>query len=130
LLYAESYKLTADFMFYSPKLFIRDTWIFAPFSLSIVCLGIMCWRVFFFINGSMGQIFLHYTSIFGVDLVGEWWKMYYLPLGGILLALINFFVGLAHYRENKFLARFLGVSTLIIEMFLLSAIWLIVGLNI
>ena len=39
------------------------------------------WYVVSNIHSSSGQIFLHYTSLFGVDLVGEWWKIFYLPIG-------------------------------------------------
>jgi len=117
-------------MFYSPKLFIRDPWILATFSLSIVCLLAMWWRTLFFVTSGMGQIFLHYTSIFGVDLVGEWWRIFFLPAGGKLLMVVNFILGLLVYRDDKFLARFFGVATLLIEIFLLIGVWLIVGLNI
>ncbi len=118
------------FMLYSPKLFLRDWWILIP----LILIGFLqlwgWWYVIAHIHASVGQVFLHYTSLFGVDLVGDWWKMYYLPIGGSAMLIVNFLIAFLCYRNDKFLARFLCFFTALLELFLSMAIWLIVGLNI
>jgi len=117
-------------MLYSPKLFVRDSWVLFPLSVSIFLQVWGWWYTATHIHASAGQIFLHYTSLFGVDLVGGWWKIFYLPAGGLLIILVNFVVSFLFYRMDKFLSRFLSIFTLFVEIFLTIAIWLIVGLNI
>ena len=123
-------RFSPSIMLYSPKLFVRDPWVLIPLSLSIVFQLLSWWYPYAHIHASAGQIFLHYTSLFGVDLVGEWWKIFYLPVGGLVIVLVNFTVSFLFYRMDKFLSRFLCIFTLLIEIFLTIAIWLIVGLNI
>ena len=36
------------------------------------------------ISPTSGQIFLHYNILFGVDLVGPWWKILYLPITALI----------------------------------------------
>lgn len=117
-------------MFYSPKLFLRDWWILE--SLVVVALSqVFIWSyLIYYIHPSAEQLFLHYNIVFGVDLVGAWWKIYYLPVGGIVTLLINYLFSIAFYDTDKILARFLGVLSAVIHVFLVIAAVFIVGLNI
>ena len=117
-------------MFYSPKLFLRDWWVLG--SLVVVALSqIFSWSyLIYYIRPSTEQLFLHYNIVFGVDLVGAWWKIYFLPLGGFVSALINYIFSLAFYDSDKILARFLSFVSAVVHIFLIIAIIFIVGLNI
>lgn len=117
-------------MFYFYKLYFRDLWVSAPL-LSVILIQIFLWGYLFFnIRPDAGQIFLHYSIIFGVDLVGDWWKIYYLPLVGVLVVLFNYFFSGLLYSVDKFLARLLSFWVLFFHLFLMAGTILLVRLNI
>ncbi|MFA7653828.1 MAG: hypothetical protein WCX97_02185 [Candidatus Magasanikbacteria bacterium] len=117
-------------MLYSPKLFVRDWWINVPLAITVFSLVFIGWFVVSHINFGGDPIFLHCNVIFGVDLVGSGWKVLYLPGSGILIFLVNYFLALFFYRTDKFLSRLFTLITAILEIFLVVATVLIVGLNI
>lgn len=117
-------------MFYSPKLFFRDWWINLPLLFSLGLQIFMWWYLLSNFNSSSEQIFLHYNIIFGVDLVGEWWQIFYLPGYGLLALLVNYIFSFLSYGSDRLLARFLSVWTVLATIFLTIAVWFISGLNI
>ena len=117
-------------MFYSPKLYFRDPWISMPLVGVILIQIFLWWYLISNIHSDAGQIFLHYNIIFGVDLVGDWWKIYLLPLAGVVVILFNYFFSLMFYSVDKFLARFLSAWVLFFHLFLMIGITLLVRLNI
>jgi hypothetical protein len=116
-------------MFYSPKLYLRDRWVLVPL------LGVILIQIFFWwylianIRSDAGQIFLHYNIIFGVDLVGDWWRIYLLPLVGTVVILLNYFFSFMFYSVDKFLARLMSGWVLFFHLFLMIGIILLVRLN-
>lgn len=117
-------------MFYSPKLYFRDFWVSMPLSGAILTQIFLWWYLIVNIGSEAGQIFLHYNIIFGVDLVGGWWKIYYLPLAGILVILLNYFFSLMLYLIDKFFARLMSFWVLFFHLFLAIGIILLVRLNV
>lgn len=117
-------------MFYSPKLYFRDLWVSAPLLGAILVQISAWWYLISNIRSDAGQIFLHYNIIFGVDLVGDWWRIYYLPLAGILVILLNYFFSFMLYSADKFLARLLCAWVLFFHLFLMIGAILLVRLNI
>ncbi len=117
-------------MFYSLKLYFRDPWVSAPLLGSILIQIFLWWYLIANIHPEAGQIFLHYNIIFGVDLVGSWWKIYLIPLAGVAVALLNYFFSLMFYSVDKFLARLMSGWVLFFHLFLLIGIILLVRLNI
>ncbi len=116
-------------MFYSPKLYLRDFWISAPLLGSILIQIFLWWNLIANIRSDAGQIFLHYNIIFGVDLVGDWWKIYLVPLAGIAVILLNYFFSLMFYSVDKFLARLMAGWVLFFHLFLMIGLTLLVRLN-
>lgn len=116
-------------MFYSPKLFFRDVWVWVPLMLVIMIQSFLWWSMLTSIRRDTDTIFLHYNIIFGVDLVGKWWRIFYLPLMGIGVLMINYFLAAAVYLFDKFLARFLTFWVLFFHLFLTVGIFLLVRLN-
>ena len=117
-------------MFYSPKLYFRDPWVSAPLLGVILVQIFVWWYLVANIRTDAGQVFLHYNIIFGVDLLGDWWKIYFIPLAGILVILINYFFSLMLYSVDKFLARLMSFWVLFFHLFLMIGIFLLVRLNI
>lgn len=117
------------YMFYSPRLFLRDWWIAAPILGVFFSQLFIWWDIIANIRPSGEQFFLHYNMILGVDLVGEWWKIYLFPVVGLLIFIINYAVAFLFYNNDKFLSRLLSVAAGIVHIFLIAAVIWIVRLN-
>lgn len=76
-----------------------------------------------------GQVVpLHYNILVGVDYVGHWTKLLYLPLSGLVIFFVNFFLIYKVYLdENKFFVNLLLFSTFSIQVILLIAAILIIN---
>ena len=116
-------------MFYSFKLYLRNWKHFIPLAL-VLAIQLFIW-VYLAINIKPGieRVFLHYNIIFGVDLLGSWWKIYLFPLAGILVAFINYGLSFFLYKIDKFLSALLSFWALFFHFFLLAVIILLVRLN-
>ena len=76
------------------------------------------------------QVFLHYNILFGVDRIGSWGQIFYLPLIALLFFLINFVFAWFFYSKDKMISYFLNICTLIINIFIFIASILLVFINI
>ena len=116
-------------MFFSPKLYFRDLWISLPLAAIVGVQTFMWIYILYYIHPSPDQYFLHYNITFGVDLAGEWWKILYLPISGLAVFVINYFLSFYFYGIEKFMSRLLVLAATGFHAFLLVATVLIVGLN-
>lgn len=117
-------------MMYPLKLYVRDRWIGLPFLVTILLVFFSFWYAVAKIHPSSEQIFLHYSILFGVDLIGEWWKVWFIPIAGLGAALVNGILSYLFYNNNKFLARFIAIVTTFLEILTIVGMVLIIGLNI
>jgi len=117
-------------MLYYLKLYLRDWWITTLIFLA-VALQTAIW-VYLIVNvgPSLDRVFLHYNIVFGVDLVGPWWNLYYLPLIGFIMLTINTAFSYFIYKTDKFLSRLLNFWSVFIHIFLLIAVLLLIRLNV
>ncbi len=75
-------------------------------------------------------IFLHYNILFGVDEIGPWSHIFFLPLGGLVILVANGVIGWLLFGDDKYKAHFLGIMAVIIQIFILIAAALLVALNV
>ena len=117
-------------MLYYIKLYLRDWWI-NSFLIATVLFQVFIW-VYLIMNigPDLDRVFLHYNIIFGVDLVGPWWKLYYLPLVGFIMLIINTAFSYFIYKTDKFLSRLLSFWSVFIHVFLLISVLILVRLNV
>ncbi|OGH94976.1 MAG: hypothetical protein A2538_04785 [Candidatus Magasanikbacteria bacterium RIFOXYD2_FULL_41_14] len=115
--------------FYNIKLYLQDHFIGRLLGLAVFIQIFMWWYILSSVHPGGEQVFLHYNIVFGIDLIGNWQKLLYLPLGGLLILLVNYLVSWLFYSQDKFLARLLSVWSVLAQLFLALAVWLIVGLN-
>lgn len=67
-------------------------------------------------------IILHYNVYFGVDMVGSWKQVYFLPALGIGLFLVNAALSVYFYRQKERIASYLLLlATLMIQLSLIVA---------
>jgi hypothetical protein len=82
------------------------------------------------IHPNLGQVFLHYNILFGVDLVGEWYSVFALPLAGLLIWFLNAALGWVLYKQDPFAAYILNAISIFINVLLLISAALLVFLNV
>lgn len=117
-------------MFYSPKVYWQDKWIWIPATITLVFEVLMMVYAAIYVRATNDLVFLHYNVVFGVDLIGEWWKVLYIPLSVMAMFLVNFGLSWWVYGQDKTLARFLAFIAAFLSLFLGLAFYLSVGLNI
>jgi hypothetical protein len=67
-------------------------------------------------------IILHYNVYFGVDMLGDWRRVYLLPLLGLILFVINLFLSLYFYKQKERIAsHILLMATLMLQLSLIVA---------
>lgn len=59
------------------------------------------------------SIILHYNVYLGVDLVGEWWRAYLVPIVGTFTALLNSFLAWWFYFQEERIASYILLITAI-----------------
>lgn len=116
--------------FYPLKLYFKNlpNLILLPLSLF---LNIFVWVwLLWKIRPQVDPIFLHYNILFGVDYIGEWWRILFLPLTGLIILLLNAIIGWLMFRQEKFVAYLLNSITLICQIFLLLTSYFLIYLNV
>lgn len=114
---------------FSAKLFFRDRLISSLLATSV---GMNAWSWWYLISHlihSTKQVFLHYTVIFGVDLLGDWQKLLYLPICGVLVLLLNFVLSALWYGDDRLLARVLALGAWFFQILMIAASFVLVGIN-
>ncbi|MFH1253157.1 MAG: hypothetical protein V1664_02390 [Candidatus Uhrbacteria bacterium] len=72
---------------------------------------------------------LHYNIFFGVDKFGPWYLIFQLPFFGLIFLLVNYFLALKFFAQEKVLFLFFPLTTLILEVILLIAMVFTILLN-
>jgi hypothetical protein len=77
----------------------------------------------FFIRPVDFPIILHYNVYFGVDVIGSWWQVYFLPLIGLLILSVNTVLGYLFYQQKeRIAAHLLILATFIVQIVVTIAV--------
>lgn len=88
------------------------------------------WALLYFtIHAQEDPIFLHYNIYFGVDLIGQWYRLYLMPLIGLAVAAVDTVLAAALYRRARALSYVLLGITVFLQLLLLLSVWLIIRQN-
>lgn len=74
-------------------------------------------------------IILHYNLFFGVDSVGDYSKLFLLPLVGLFIFFLNSILGQYFYKIEKLASYLLAINIFIVQVFLILAGYLIIKAN-
>lgn len=100
--------------------------------LSLVFLGLATalplWKIVP-LASSRPYIPLHYNIYLGVDRLGSWNQIFFLPILGMGLFIFNLILQTLAFQKEKLLATMLAIATVLIEALLFFAMVLIVLLN-
>lgn len=76
-------------------------WIF----IGTIFVGLANWGILiFYIRPVDLPIVLHYNVFLGVDIVGDWWQLYFLPIIADLFLIINVILAYIFYQKKERLA--------------------------
>ncbi len=106
----------------------RDKILFL-WGLSIVLLIVTFAAVYYKIHSGPEQIALHYNVIVGVDLVASKSNLFKVPLTGLAIGLVNFFLPRLVKFESEFLSFLGGLVTVFIQLLLLIAVIFLFRVN-
>ena len=81
------------------------------------------------ISASNEIIYLHYNVIFGIDLVGQWWRILFLPLAAFLMMIVNTIFSLITFNNDKLISRLILFYSLVVQIFLALAVYFTVEIN-
>jgi hypothetical protein len=71
----------------------------------------------YFIRPVDFPIILHYNVYFGVDVIGAWWQIYFLPLIGLAILSVNTVLGYLFYKQKeRIVAHLLILATFIVQI--------------
>jgi len=99
--------------------FLKDRFIISAL-LTAIALNIILWIILYLkIKPSEYPIPLHYNIFFGVDLVGEYNKIYILPGIGILILFFNLILSFSLYKKERLASYLLIGTAVLIQMFLI-----------
>lgn len=85
--------------------------------------------LWWFIPHNAESIFLHYTIYFGVDRVGDWKEIFFLPAEGLFLLLLNTFLSVCIFVRERVGSLLLLGTGILLNLYLLFAGVLLVLLN-
>jgi hypothetical protein len=74
-------------------------------------------------------VVLHYSVYFGIDLIGPWPQLYFMPAVGTLLFLVNLTLALFFYKKEKVASYLFSGATAVLEALLLVGGILLVWIN-
>ena len=84
----------------------------------------------FFIRPVDFPIILHYNVYFGVDVIGRWQQVYFLPAIGLFILLINSILGFLFYgQKERIVAYLLLLATFIVQIIITIAVASVLLIN-
>jgi|SaaInlStandDraft_4_1057021.scaffolds.fasta_scaffold128846_1 hypothetical protein len=81
------------------------------------------------IKPSLEPVYLHYNIYFGIDLIGEWYRIYIIPLTGLIIILVNYLAGAIMYSSKKVLSYLVVIFAIPVNLFLALAAILLAFIN-
>lgn len=84
---------------------------------ALIINGINWGLIAFFIRPVDFPIVLHYNVYFGVDVIGAWWQIYFLPAIGLIILTVNTVLGYLFYqKKERIMAHLLMLATFIAQI--------------
>lgn len=115
---------------YPLKLFLKHLPVRVMFIATMV-LNLASWIwLLWNIRPTQTPIFLHYNVLFGVDLTGSWFSVFFVPFAGLGIASLNVFLGWMLFQRDKFVPQVLMAIALLCNAFILIQSALLVFLNV
>lgn len=99
---------------------------FSSLTLNILLWVFVLWQI----KPQTEPVYLHYSIYFGIDLIGAYWRLYAIPLSGLIIFLLNGLFSVIIYDKEKIISYFLLVTNALVQIVLWVAAVLIISINI
>ena len=110
-------------------LYLKDKIIYWNLGAALT-VNLFLWALFYFrIPIQVEPIVLRYNIYVGINLIGSWQNVFYFPLAGLGIILLNFILAKIFYKPDKLAAYFLVLGALIAQIILFVFGALIVMIN-
>lgn len=121
--------MMGDMQRYPLRLFFKD-YVVSMGILIALLTDIFLW-IYILVRGrALGDsAFLHYTIHFGVDFIGAWTLLLFIPALGLVIFAVHTGIGYWLYGYQKTLARTLLVSQAVLCAFLLMSAFMLFFIN-
>ncbi len=73
---------------------------------------------------------LHYNIYFGVDFVGKWWWVYFLPAFGTVVFIINAILAARERKGSKVFSDMLSITYSVVALFVTVAMFFVLLINV
>lgn len=97
--------------------------------LNILNIGLVYYNFSRFLVGQTESVVLHYNIYFGIDKIGDWQNIYYLPLIGFFIIVINLLLSYWLHFYDKLISYFFLFIALFCQIILNLATFFIVLVN-
>ncbi|MBU1119418.1 hypothetical protein KKH43_06060 [Patescibacteria group bacterium] len=95
-----------------------------------VLLNIVMWfLMYFFAKPDDYPLPLHYNIYQGIDLVDVWSRLYLIPIIGAAIIIINYALSTVIYKKDVFIASFLNITSVLVQVILVIALLWIFNLQ-
>lgn len=113
----------------------RDKMVYIP-AIGALLVNLLIWTFLYWQfsqiiadNPTKTTLPLHYNVFFGIDLYAKWYRIFVLPLIGLLILIANFIIAQLIYSHKQILSYFLIFTALSCQLALAVAGLLIVIIN-
>lgn len=76
------------------------------------------------------SINLQHNIYFGISKIGAWWKVFFYPLYGLIIALANFIIAYFIYKKEPTAARVLAILCLLCQLIIGVQVFIVILLNV
>lgn len=111
-------------------IFAKDKLVWINFIVALL-LNIAMWVMIYVKVAPTDQsVVLHYNVLSGIDLLGQWYQIYTLPLIGLVLLIFNYVVAYKIYNRQVIFSYFLTVASSLEQIILLVSTFFVILVNI
>jgi len=118
---------------YYTRIFFHDAWYFYTTLAGIAgnaCIWALIWWRSDLLYKPGENIALHYKVFFGIDFLGEWYYILIIPMTGLGIVVLNYFLARRSYPYQKAVTYALTLTGVGAQVILLWALYLIIQTNI
>ena len=116
-------KIKIKFEYYFSQEFFRSAlvqWVL----IGALLVNFVNWvSIAYFIRPVDFPIILHYNVYFGVDLIGDWWQAFALPLIGLVVLMINGILGFLFYtQKERIISHVLFLASTVVQIIIVIGV--------
>ncbi|OGY45448.1 MAG: hypothetical protein A3A24_02210 [Candidatus Buchananbacteria bacterium RIFCSPLOWO2_01_FULL_46_12] len=75
------------------------------------------------------SIIFHYNIYFGVDLLGNWYEIFWLPASGLFIIFLNFILASLFSEKEKIISYFLVSASSLVQVLIFLASLTVIFIN-